>query len=247
MKVTKQSLSLTQRGRFTARCQEWVNAVDTYRVELADRDETGDLDLTAALAEQIERHRFPPGYRRMFLAAIEAFAERGFHATSTRDIASRAGMSPAALYIHFGSKEDVLYRITLSALELTREMVGAVTEGVDAPADRLRALVRALTTWHAVHHAAARVVLHELGALTPEHRTEVLELRRALDRQVAEAIAAGVRTGDFSVPDVGAATIAVLSLCVDTARWYRPGQRRSAREIADWHADAALRIVGAQG
>lgn len=203
-----------------------------------------ELDLTTALAEQIGQHRFPAGYRRVFLGAIEAFAERGFHATSTRDIAGRAGMSPAALYIHFGSKEDVLYRIVLSALELTRDMVVGVTEGIDRPTDRLRAVVRALTTWHAVHHAAATVVLHELAALTPEHRTEVLQLRRTLDHLVSDTIAAGTRTGEFTVADVGAATIAVLSLCVDTARWYRPDQRRSAREIAALHAEAALRIVG---
>lgn len=207
--------------------------------------EADNPDLSTAFAEQIERHRFPPGYRKVFLAAIEAFAERGFHATSTRDIAARAGMSPAALYVHFQSKEDVLYRIAVSALELTRDMVLATTEGIDGPTGRLRATVRALTTWHAVHHAAATVVLHELAALTPDHRAEVLRLRRSVDRLVSGPIAAGVRAGEFAVADVGAATLAVLSLCVDTARWYRPGQRRSAREIAESHAETALRIVGA--
>ena len=35
--------------------------------------------------------------RRLLLAAVEAFAERGYHAATTGDIASRAELSPGAL------------------------------------------------------------------------------------------------------------------------------------------------------
>jgi hypothetical protein len=47
------------------------------------------------------------------------------------------------------------------------------------------------------------------------------------------------------VPDTGAATIAVLSLCLDVARWYRPGYRLTPRQLGDFNAAAALRIAGA--
>jgi hypothetical protein len=46
------------------------------------------------------------------------------------------------------------------------------------------------------------------------------------------------------VPDTGAATIAVLSLCLDVARWYRPGYRLTPQELGDFNAVAALRIAG---
>ena len=48
---------------------------------------------------------------RLLAAAVTAFAERGYHATTTRDIAAAAGMSPAALYVHHASKEELLYEI----------------------------------------------------------------------------------------------------------------------------------------
>lgn len=54
----------------------------------------------------------PEAARRLLVAAVEAFAERGYHATTTRDIAGRAGMSPAALYIHYKTKEELLHRIS---------------------------------------------------------------------------------------------------------------------------------------
>ncbi len=58
-------------------------------------------------------HVQPAAARRLLTGAIDAFAERGFQATTTRDIASRAGMSPAALYVHYPSKERLLFEISL--------------------------------------------------------------------------------------------------------------------------------------
>jgi AcrR family transcriptional regulator len=85
------------------------------------------------------------GYRRIFLAALAVFSERGFHEATTRDIAARAGMSPAALYIHFRSKEDLLYRIATASLDLTLEVAAeAASSGGDA-CERLQAVARALT------------------------------------------------------------------------------------------------------
>jgi AcrR family transcriptional regulator len=50
-------------------------------------------------------------------AAIAVMAEHGYHGTSVRDIAERAGVSPAALYHHFGSKQEVLATIMERGIE----------------------------------------------------------------------------------------------------------------------------------
>ncbi|MDR2293824.1 MAG: TetR/AcrR family transcriptional regulator [Microbacterium sp.] len=49
--------------------------------------------------------------QRIILAALELFSERGFMATSVRDIAARAEMTHAGLLHHFASKDDLLVRI----------------------------------------------------------------------------------------------------------------------------------------
>src|SRR6185437_5284135 len=51
-------------------------------------------DTAAALERLFGEYHFPAGSRRILLAAATAFAERGFHATTTRDIAAQAGLSP---------------------------------------------------------------------------------------------------------------------------------------------------------
>ena len=79
--------------------------------------------------------------RKLVIAAIECFAERGYRATTTRDIAKRAQMSPAALYVHFRSKNELLFKLTVvTASAMLKELQR--TAAVEASAtERLRALV----------------------------------------------------------------------------------------------------------
>ncbi len=196
-----------------------------------------------ALSDLIERNRFPPGYRRVFLAAAEAFAERGFHGTTTRDIAARSGMSPAVLYVHFRTKEDALYQVATAALDLTVKVAETAAYGAVSPAGRLRAVVATLTAWNACHHAVARVVLYQLDALTPEHYAEVNGKQRRISQIVRQILDDGAAAGHFDIADTTGTATAILSLCLDVVRWYRPGRRRSPEEIGELNAQAALRMV----
>jgi AcrR family transcriptional regulator len=200
----------------------------------------------AALDRRFGRYQFPEGYRRIFLAAAAEFAERGFHATTTRDIAGRAGLSPAAMYVYFRSKEDVLHQIAISALDLTIEIASAEAGRPDPAAARLQGLARVLTIWHTHNRQVAHVVLYQTGALSPEHRAEVAAREREVGRIVRQVIAEGVASGAFETDDAGAAATAVLSMCLDVARWYRPGYRRTPQQLGDFNAAAALRVVGAR-
>jgi AcrR family transcriptional regulator len=207
-------------------------------------------DTSAGTAAAVERlfgeYHFPAGPRRILLAAATAFAERGFHATTTRDIAAQAGLSSAALYFYFRSKEEVLYQIATSALDLTIEVAATEANGPGSPAERLQNLVRVLTIWHTYNSQVGHVVLYQTDALTAEHQADIAAKQRQVSKIVRQVIIDGVQSGDFDVPDAGAATIAVLSLCLDVARWYRPGYRLTPQQLGDFNAVAALRIAGAR-
>ena len=201
---------------------------------------------TAALERLFGRYQFPAGSRRLLLAAATAFAERGFHATTTRDIAAQAGLSPAALYVYFRSKEEVLHQIAASALDFTIEVAATEASRPGSPADRLAGLVKVLTIWHTYNSQVAHVVLYQIGALSPAHLADITARQREVGRIVRQVIADGMNSGDFDVPDPGAAAIAVLSLCLDVARWYRPGHRLTPQQLGDFNAAAALRIAGSR-
>lgn len=50
-------------------------------------------------------------YEGILSAACEAFARRGFHQASIREIARAAGLSLAGLYHYVGGKEELLFQI----------------------------------------------------------------------------------------------------------------------------------------
>jgi len=115
------------------------------------------VNVSAVTDPLVWEHVQPAAARRLLTGAVDAFAERGYQATTTRDIASRAGMSPAALYVHYPSKERLLFEISLYGHNAALDVLRSADTG-SAPADRLRSLVAAFTAWHAEHHTIARVV-----------------------------------------------------------------------------------------
>ncbi|WP_020658223.1 TetR/AcrR family transcriptional regulator [Amycolatopsis benzoatilytica] len=187
----------------------------------------------------------PETARRLMLAGVESFAERGYHATTTRDIASAAGMSPAALYVHFPSKAALLFAISRNGHEQTLGLVEDVLARETDPAARMRMLVEDFVSWHARRHTVARVVQYELNALPEKEYQVVAELRRQIEKRVREVIAEGVESGAFSVSDIGIAARAVLSLGVDVARWYSERSRQTPAELGKEYGELVLRMLGA--
>ncbi|MGW3682354.1 TetR/AcrR family transcriptional regulator [Streptomyces prasinus] len=187
----------------------------------------------------------PDAARRLLLAAVEAFAERGYHATTTRDIAGRAGMSPAALYIHYKTKEELLHRISRIGHEKALDVLRTAARAEGSPTRRLAEAVSSFVRWHAGGRTTARVVQYELDSLGPDARAEIIALRRLVDAEVRGIIEEGVRSGEFDVPDVRGTTLAVLSLCIDVARWFNVNGSRTPEEVGALYADLVLRMVGA--
>ena len=73
--------------------------------------------------EEVRGDEVTPARRRMLDAAIEAFAEHGYGGTGTRDIARRAGRSPASVYVHYPSKEHLLFGASILGHQEALEVV----------------------------------------------------------------------------------------------------------------------------
>lgn len=180
---------------------------------------------------------------RLMDAAVDAFAEKGFHGTTTREICTAAGLSPAAIYVHFSSKEELLYQVSKAGHESTLDVVSASQQGLDDPAEQLTAWVDAFVQHHAKERTKARIVNYELRSLSAEHWAEVVKLRSALDRQLVDIISRGVNEGVFATADVRMAASTLSSLGIDVARWYRPEGHWSPSELGSYYARLALRVV----
>ncbi|EWT00996.1 TetR family transcriptional regulator [Intrasporangium oryzae NRRL B-24470] len=182
---------------------------------------------------------------RLMQAAAHAFADKGFHATTTRDIASGAGLSPAGVYVHFGSKEELLFNLSRTGHESALRQLRAAIAASPAPPGQLASLMARFSEWHVEQYQVARVVQYEHHHLTPEHHAEVLALRKEMDALVRDVLERGVASGEFAIDDVGDTALALLSIVVDVARWYSPTIKRTPAQIGATNAALALRLVGA--
>ncbi|MCX7828073.1 MAG: TetR/AcrR family transcriptional regulator [Thermanaerothrix sp.] len=76
---------------------------------------------------------------RILSAALKLFAQRGYDAVSTADIASSVGLTKGALYKHFKNKEDILNSVVARMEELDRERArdkGVPDETIDICKDQ---------------------------------------------------------------------------------------------------------------
>jgi AcrR family transcriptional regulator len=183
--------------------------------------------------------------RRILLAALAAFARHGFQAATTREISEGAGMSPAALYVHYKAKSDLLYEISrIGHQSVLDEVEAALRDAPTEPEERVRRFVAAFAKWHADHHVVARVIQYELKALPRRQFRKIAELRNRFEQLLGAELAAGVKSGAFDIADLDATTLAILSLCIDLARWYHPGDdHKTSDEVGLFYADLVARMI----
>lgn len=157
--------------------------------------------------------------KRLLSAAIQLFTERGYTATSVREIVERAGVTKPALYYHFASKEDLYLAILNDLARHTDEVIarnrvtgGPVRErlerflvGMFEAFEEKKAEVRLI---NAVFWGPAR------GAPPFDFATFHNKLLVVLREIVAEGIAAGeLRAADPA--DMTMALMGVLSFTMD--------------------------------
>jgi AcrR family transcriptional regulator len=183
--------------------------------------------------------------RRILLAALAAFAKHGFQAATTREISEGAGMSPAALYVHYKAKSDLLYEISrIGHQSVLDEVEAALRDAPAAPEERVRRFVAAFAKWHADHHVVARVIQYELKALPRRQFRRIAELRNRFEELLGAELKAGMKSGAFDIAELDATTLAILSLCIDLARWYHPGDdHKTSDEVGDFYAELVARMI----
>lgn len=167
--------------------------------------------------------------------AERLFSERGYHATSMRDIASALGLKGGSLYSHIKGKEELLWWGLERAARQFQE-VQARFDAMNAPAiERLRGAIRAHIRIVANNLPAATVYFHEWRFLPdgPE-RQDFLERRNTYEEWMRQLIESARAEGQFA-PSVDSKWAALLILSASNwlYHWYNPQGPLSAEEIAD--------------
>jgi AcrR family transcriptional regulator len=131
-----------------------------------------------ATASRKARPELPTVDRLLDTSAL-LFWEKGYTATTTREIASALNIQQASLYYHIASKEDLLHRLCVSAIQGFLTSVPPALEGTTDPLERIRVIIRTHISTLLKHQERNVAMLTEMRALSPRHRAEVVKLRES--------------------------------------------------------------------
>ncbi|RJQ79340.1 MAG: TetR/AcrR family transcriptional regulator [Desulfobacteraceae bacterium] len=162
-------------------------------------------------------------------AAVEMFLERGFHKTTTRQIAQAAGISNGLLYEYISTKEDILYLVCDA---IHAEMQNAVVQALIRREDGIHPLAAVIREYFLVCHRMGDHILliyQETQSLPGKWRKIVLENEiriTGLFTKVLQDLVAGGELPplDEGVLDLIAHNISVLGHMWAFRRWFLAGR-----------------------
>jgi AcrR family transcriptional regulator len=174
------------------------------------------------------------------------FYERGYGATSIRDIADAVGISSSTMYHHFANKQDVLYAIVTRFMsDFVNATVPVLRDSTLGPAERIRRVI-------GLHIAISDDRRPELlignpirYALDPAQREHATALQIAYHDAVRDTIVEGCRSGEFRVEDVSITTMAILDMLNGIREWFSPAGRLSRDKLVERYTALVFTMLGA--
>lgn len=182
------------------------------------------------VAEKRDRRR-----REILHAALRAFREKGYHATTLEDIAEHLGVRKTALYHYFPDKDAILFACHQESLAELDRILGGLKDQESAAgqlAYLIREHVRVMTDT-----LEGSPLAFEVTALAPERQKSVIAGRDRYERALRRVIARGVTDGEFRDVNPKTAAFAILGAINWIARWYRPEGSLHADELGTEFAD----------
>jgi AcrR family transcriptional regulator len=186
-------------------------------------------DIDTAKAEKYQRR-----YGEIIDAAAAVFAEKGYHGSSTKDIADRLGIRQGSLYYYFESKESALEEVCQIGVEGFVQGLEAILASDLAPAEMLRAAIRNHLGPLEDRPNYVRVFQRERHELPPLRRRKISATAGHYEKLLQTIFERGVAAGAFRADlDCRLATLGLLGMCNAVGDWRSSEPGTTICEIAE--------------
>lgn len=151
-------------------------------------------------------------------AAVKIFSEKGYHATTTKEIADFAGMSVGTMFQYVKTKQDILYLVCCHIHSLIEEALYAVTTEDLNPLQMISKSVKAL--YEMTDHVSDSIVLmyQEMKSLDKQARKAFLNREQLLRDHLESQIEEGMENGVFGI-DPKFASLLAEDILVQSHMW----------------------------
>ena len=165
--------------------------------------------------------------------AADKFGEQGYQATTLDEIAAEAGISRAAFYLYFPSKEELLHRMYKQVIDTVQAAIERiVVEELPVP-EKLRRIIRHQVRYMVANIPLTQVFFSEIFSLPPELGRWVKLANRAFGAVIERVVNEGVQKGELIPLHPKRFTYALMGMCNWIHRWYRPGGEWTPDTVAE--------------
>ncbi len=170
--------------------------------------------------------------------AAELFREKGYAASSMRDLAQKLGIEAASLYSHIKSKEEILHSLCFDmAAEFRKSLVEVEKLNVSA-GERLRLGIIGHVEVMAKDLTASAVFMNEHRHLSQPYLRDFLLLRINYINRFKAMIELGVKNGEFkNTINTKLAVMTLFSSLNWMPQWYDPGSLIRPAELGQQLSD----------
>jgi AcrR family transcriptional regulator len=193
------------------------------------------------IIEDKERHEGRSVRASIRAAAVQMFAEYGYHAAPLRDIARIAGIQAASIYYHYANKEALLVEIMETHMLQLNAALELILREEHDPQRRLHAAIANHIRLHTTHKSEFFIIDTEIRALEGEHRNYILSLRDHYELLIQELLQDGMKSGVFRHSDVKISSYALIAMCTEVATWFRPDGRLTVQQVIDIYSEMISR------
>jgi AcrR family transcriptional regulator len=188
--------------------------------------------------------RVKPGFQKakMLETARRLFWEKGYWATSMRDIGISYGCKPANIYNFFSDKEEILFEVLREEMEqIIHPIEHLEDDDHTSPIEQLRFLIECHLKVTLSYRRSARLLFDvALDNLSPDKRKKIIDYRDTYDRIIRKIIRRGVDSGHFPEVDLKLAGFMIASMITRTRIWFHPKKGAAVGELADFIFQFAL-------
>ncbi|MEZ6023601.1 MAG: TetR/AcrR family transcriptional regulator [Hyphomonadaceae bacterium] len=194
--------------------------------------------LLPAREEQYELKR-----RAALEAAANAFNERGFYKTSLGDIAAELGVTKAALYYYFKSKDEILFECHTLAIQA---MTNLPTSGRNLTGlQKVDTFVRGYVDM-IVQSFGRCLVLTGTQPLEPANAEKCRAGRREVHDLLVGMIEDGIKDGTIQSPDPRMTANFIFGTLNWVAQWHRPDGRDDIDRITEEAVEYVTNAIAAR-
>ena len=174
--------------------------------------------------------------------AVRTFADKGFFATTMRDLSRETGMSLAGMYYYVTGKEELLALIQERTFSDVLEGAQSAVQSANDPIERLKRLIHHHVTFFAEHMDEMKVLSHEAESLSETWQVKIDSLKRRYVELMTDALEAVDRGDPSSVPPRVAA-YALFGMMNWIYTWYDVQGSISPDELAQHFTEIYLQGV----